>query len=82
MKITDRGPNSVALAVDASELFVLVNALEAAVHTPELDADDQIAHRRLQRSLVEALQFLRPKAHLADGRWSTDWTRGEDGKHL
>jgi len=80
MKITERGPNTVALSFEAAELFVIVNALEAAAQTA--NPDDVADHKRVQRPLVEALQYLRPKAHLSDGRWSTDWARGEDGKHL
>jgi hypothetical protein len=80
VNITDRGQNSVALSLDATELMVLVNALEFALRTT--DPDDEAACRRVQRPLLEALRHLRPKAHLSDGRWSTDWARGEDGKHL
>ena len=80
MNITARGPNSIALSFEASELLVVVNALELALHT--MDNDEGAACRRVQRPLVEALRYLRPKAELRDGRWGTDWARGEDGKHL
>jgi len=80
VNVTDRGTNSIALAFSASELLIVVNALQGALGT--MDAEDAQACRQVQRSLVDALQYLRPKAHLSDGRWTTDWTRGADGKHL
>ena len=80
MKVTAREPNSIALSFNASELLVIVNALElaAAAAGPTMEA----TVRQVQRPLVDALRYLRPKAHLADDGWTTDWTRGEDGKHL
>jgi len=80
VNVTDRGTNSITLAFSASELLVIVNALQGAL----VAADAEVAQvcRQVQRPLVDALQYLRPKSHLSDGRWVTDWTRGSDGKHL
>lgn len=80
MKVTARGPNNIALSFDAAELLVVVNALELAVRAagPNMEA----TVKQVQRPLIEALRHLRPKAHLGDDGWTTDWARGEDGKHL
>ncbi len=80
VKITARGPDDVTMAFHASELLVIVNALEAAASTA--DADDEAVCKRVQRPLLDALRYLRPKTHLRDGRWGTDWARGDDGKHV
>ena len=79
VNITDRGPNSVTISFSAGELLVIVNALEQCIHGASPDGDDC---KRAQRTLIDALRYLRPKATLTDGRWTTDWARGEDGKHL
>jgi len=80
VKVTARGPNSITMSFDAAELLLLVNALELAVR--EAGPEMQATARQAQRPLVEALRDLRPKAHAVDGWWTTDWARGEDGKHL
>lgn len=80
MNITDRGPNTITLSLNASELLVLVNALESGLRAA--DPEDVEACKRVQRPLLEGLRYLRPKANLSEGRWTTDWTRGADGKHL
>lgn len=80
VKITDRGPDSVTLSFQASELLVIVNALEATASAS--NEDEEAASKRVQRPLLDALRYLRPKTNLHDGRWGTDWARGEDGKHF
>jgi hypothetical protein len=80
VKVTAREQNSVALSFEASELLVIVNALELAAGAagPTMEA----TVKQVQRPLVDALRYLRPKAHVVDGWWTTDWARGDDGKHL
>jgi hypothetical protein len=80
VKVTAREPNSIALSFEASELLVIVNALELAADAagPNMEA----TVKQVQRPLIEALRHLRPKAHLGEDGWTTDWARGEDGKHL
>jgi len=78
--ITDRGPNSVAVKFSAAELLVIVNALESGLSAT--DPEDVQACRQVQRPLIDALRYLRPKADRNDGRWVTDWARGDDGKHI
>jgi len=80
VNITERGPNAVAISFSAGELLVIVNALEELLHAQ--DPEEAEASKRVQRPLLDALRYLRPKASLSEGRWTTDWARGEDGKHL
>lgn len=80
MKVTARGPNNVTMSFEAAELLLIVNALELAAR--EAGPEMEPAVKQTQRPLIDALRHLRPKAHMVDGWWSTDWARGEDGKHL
>jgi len=80
VKVTARGPNNIALSFEAAELLVVVNALELAAR--EAGPNMEATVKQVQRPLIDALRHLRPKAHLGDDGWTTDWTRGEDGKHL